>query len=273
MRDLAPGRKPAAYAAACMLCGLIISALAAEGPEDQIVTDRPDFVESSATVGKGRFQLETSVAGIHDRDGTLRQDVLGTPTLLRFGVAETWELRLETDGYTRQHTDDTSAPPSQTVYGFGDSELGVKWHMQDRGAGRPSVAWLLHVGFPSGSQSLRSPGIRPSLRTSMEWDLPNDSSIGVMPGVMRKSRDDGHGYVAGILGVSLGHNFTERLHSFLEVAAPQLARPPDGGNIVTYDFGFSYLITPKVQVDSAVFVGANNHTPDVAWTIGLSAKF
>src|SRR5690349_16428801 len=43
MRDLAPGRKPPAYAAACMLCGLITSALAADGPEDQIVTDRPDF--------------------------------------------------------------------------------------------------------------------------------------------------------------------------------------------------------------------------------------
>jgi hypothetical protein len=273
MRDLAAACKATARGVAWVLCGLVATAHAAEGPEDQIVTDRPDFVESSVTVGKGRFQLETSVAGIHNRDGTLHQDILGTPTLLRFGVADTWELRLETDGYTRQRTDDTSAPPAQTVYGFADSELGVKWHMQDREGARPSVAWLLHVGFPSGSESLRGPGIRPSLRATMEWDLPSDSSIGVMPGVIYQSRDDGHRYAAGLIGVSFGHNWTEQLHTFLEIAAPQLARPVDGGNIVTYDFGFSYLITPKVQVDTGVFIGANHHTPDVAWTVGLSAKF
>jgi hypothetical protein len=35
----------------------------------------------------------------------------------------------------------------------------------------------------------------------------------------------------------------------------------------------AYLITPMVQIDAAMFIGANHHTPDVSWTIGLSAKF
>jgi hypothetical protein len=135
------------------------------------------------------------------------------------------------------------------------------------------VAWLLHADLPSGSPSVREHGIRPSLRASLEWELPKDSSIGIMPGAIYDTRDDGHRYTAGIFGVSLGHNWTESLHTFLEVAAPQIAGPANGGTQVTYDFGFSYLITPRLQVDAAMFIGANHHTPDLAWTVGLSAKF
>ena len=42
------------------LCCLAALAPARGRSEDQIVTDGPDFVESSLTVGKGRFQVETS---------------------------------------------------------------------------------------------------------------------------------------------------------------------------------------------------------------------
>lgn len=38
----------------------------AQEQEDTIQTDRPDFVESSNVVGKGRFQIETSIA--YERD-------------------------------------------------------------------------------------------------------------------------------------------------------------------------------------------------------------
>ncbi|MFY8124197.1 MAG: hypothetical protein ACOVKB_08160, partial [Silanimonas sp.] len=44
---------------------LVLSMGAAASPawaDDPIATDRPDFVESSQTVGLGRWQIETSVA-------------------------------------------------------------------------------------------------------------------------------------------------------------------------------------------------------------------
>ena len=213
------------------------------------------------------------MAGEHDRKSNFRLRRFSTLTLLRFGVGESLELRLESDGYVDSRTDDVTTPGPQRVRGMADSAFGVKWHMLDGEGVRPSVAWLLHADLPSGSPSLRGHGIRPSLRASLEWELPHENSLGIMPGVIYDSADDGHRYTAGILAVTFGHNWTEQFRTFGEVAAHQLATPGDGGNIVTYDFGVAYLITPKVQIDAAMFIGANHQTPDIAWTIGLSAKF
>lgn len=265
MRKLPTARR-CVTTAVCLLAAHAIA-------DDAIVTDRPDFVESSVTVGKGHFQLETSIAGEHNANGTMREDTLNTPTLLRFGFAPNWEVRLETDGYTRLHTRDSSLPSDETHYGMADMSVGVKWHTLDGEGLRPSIGWLLHADLPSGADSLRGHAVRPSLRASFEWELPAQSSLGIMPGIVYDSRDDGHRYTAGILGVTVGHSWTDRLRSFVEVAARQIASPANGGNQVTYDIGASYLITPTMQVDAAAFIGANHQTPDIGWTVGLSVKF
>lgn len=70
---------------------LILSLGVAAGPalaEEPIATDRPDFVESSQTVGLGRWQIETSVAWEEDEDGAFEASAFSTPTLLRYGFAE-----------------------------------------------------------------------------------------------------------------------------------------------------------------------------------------
>jgi hypothetical protein len=45
--------------------------------------------------------------------------------------------------------------------------------------------------------------VRPSLRVSAEWDLPDDLSLGVMPGIAVDRNAAGKPYRYGILGVVL----------------------------------------------------------------------
>lgn len=254
---------------------LLMSGTLLASGEDEIATDRPDFVESSATVGKGRFQIETSVAYDTKKSGTLTENAYTTPTLLRYGFADVWEARLETDGAIHYGTRDTSTGITTLERGATDLSLGVKWHTQDEAETglRPAVAWLFHVDVPSGSDNFHGNGMRPSVRMVMEWEFSEVYSLGIMPGIIHDKYVTGERFTAGIFGIVTGRAWTEKFRTFIEIAASQIAQQKYGGSVVTYDIGGAYLITDMVQADMAMSWGATDAAPDFSWTIGLSAKF
>jgi hypothetical protein len=239
--------------------------------DDSISTDRPDFVESSQVVGKGRVQLETSVQWERDRHADPASRTLSTPTLLRIGMGESTELRIETEGRNIIRSSGEA-----TVAGYADTELGVKWHLADQQGegfgGAPSMGVLLHAALPSGSRELRGHGVRPSLRLAAEWDLADGYSFGVMPGLAQESDDAGKRYGYGILAATLGKEFNERVRGFVELAAPQIARAGHGGTQASFDTGVTYLVNKDLQLDVSLTHGLNRRTPDLSLAFGLSLR-
>lgn len=246
---------------------------AARADDEPIATDRPDFVESSDVVGKGRLQLETSLAWERDRQGGGKSRLASTPTLLRIGVADDWELRLEGDGRMRLRSETAGVTSRES--GWSDLAVGVKWHQRDgdEEAGTPGLGWLVHLDMDSGSGSFRGQGLRPSLRMVAEWEFAGGWSLGVMPGVYRNRNDQGRHFTGGILAAVLGKSLGERLRGFVEVSGQQLASARNGGKLVTFDTGLAYLLTRDLQVDMALSRGISHSAPDLAWTVGLSARF
>jgi len=238
-------------------------------------TDRPDFVESSEVVGRGRFQIETSFLNERDSSGGVDVRTRTTPTLLRFGVGERVELRLETDGFASSSVRDATTGASQSAHGFADVSLGAKWHTQDGDEARnlPSVAWLLHVDVDSGSAPFRGQGLRPSLRMVAEWELPHDMSVGVMPGVLLDRNAAGGRYASGIFAVTLGQEWTPAWHGFVELAGQSLASKRNGGSVVTLDAGIAWLVTESLQLDISAWRALTSEAPDLQWGVGLSARF
>jgi hypothetical protein len=245
----------------------------AQAAEEAITTDRPDFVESSDVVGKGRFQLETSLAFERSSRQAVRTRSQATPTLLRLGVSDNLELRLESDGALRQRTDQAGA--SSTDSGYGDLSIGAKWHMQegDEATGKPGIAWLLHLDLDTGTRAFRGQGQRPSLRLVAEWEFAGGYSVGVMPGLLADRDEGGQRYVAGILAAVVGKSFTEHTRGFVEVSGQQLAAARHGGHVVSLDLGVAHLLSNAVQVDTAASWGLNKNTPDLTWAVGLSVRF
>jgi hypothetical protein len=239
---------------------------------DTIVTDRPDFVESSNVVGKGRFQLETSVLAERKRDDVSRDTTLSTPTLLRVGLNDVLELRFETDGRTVARSTDSASGFRTVQAGYSDTSIGVKWHLADEHEGAPSLAVLVHGDLPSGSSGMRGDGVRPSLRLSAEWELPGEMSLGVMPGIASDRNAQGGRFHYGIFGAVLGKDFTETTRGFVEIATPQVARAADGGTLATFDIGAAWLLSPSCQLDTMLSRGLNRRTADLSWTVGLSIK-
>lgn len=254
---------------AAILAALALCATPIVQAQDAIATDRPDFVESSNVVGKDLFQVETSLLLERDRSGAARDRLFATPTLLRYGIGETFELRAETDGRSIQRHSEGGLRSKDS--GYADVSLGLKWHTMDAAGHLPSVGVLLHADLDSGSRAFRGQGVRPSLRVVGEWELPHDYSLGVMPSVGIE-RDEGGRYRYGILGVVVGKSINERLRGFVEVALPHIARGEHGGIQASLDLGGAYLLSDTVQLDAMLSRGLNSRTPDTAFTIGFSFK-
>lgn len=245
--------------------------LAAEN--DSIATDRPDFVESSQVVGKGRFQIETSVSRETNKLNGEKTTLTSTPTLLRFGINEHWEARIETDGRAWLRSEQGGV--KQSTNGWADTSLGLKWAVQegDEKTGKAGIALLLHADLDSGSHDFRGQGVRPSLRLVTEWEFANEVSLGLMPGIVLDKNAAGQRFTSGLFGAVLGKGMTDNWRIFVELAATQIASSKNGGNVLTLDVGTAYLLNKTTQIDTSVSRGLNKNTPDWNVGVGLSIKF
>lgn len=253
----------------------LVLGLAWQGPvqaKDEMVTDRPDVSESSEVVGKGRYQIETSVVSARDDAAGTRVRTLSTPTLLRIGINERFEFRVETEGYTRLRAD--GAEPLRAS-GMADTALGIKWHMQDGDDDDfvPSVAWLLHADLATGAKAFRGQGVRPSLRMVAEWELPQGWSVGAMPGVFSDRNEAGERYTAGLLALVLGKDFTPQWRGFVEYSADQIAAARHGGTVTSWDVGVAYVVNKDVQLDLSLTRGISRSAVDANWGVGLSVRY
>lgn len=231
-------RVPRRAAQRLLAAALAIASLqaGAQAPEEEpLSTDRPDFIESSDVVGRGRFQIETSVASERGKNGQQRERLTSTPTLLRIGLSDTWEARIETDGALRLRSSDLPTGETTRIRGHGDVSLGLKWHSHDgdEATGRPSIGWLMHFDTPSGSRDFKGQGLRPSLRMVAEWELADGYGVATMPGVFVERDETGSRYVGLIASGLVSKAFTDRFRSFIEWSGHQLAARRHGGTAAT----------------------------------------
>lgn len=255
-----------------LLCLLPLGACAAPDG-DAIASDRPDFVDSSTVVGKHRFQIETGIATERDRADGVRERTDGTPTLLRYGVGDDWELRLESDGRQRVTSDELATGNRSRVTGYADVSVGAKWHVRDAVGAWPALGVVASWDLDTGSRPLRAQGKGGTLRLGAEWDLPGDLNLGLVQGLAWQHRDDGGRFTSALFGIVLEKSWNERLSTFIEYSARQIARARNGGSVSTVDIGAGWLLSKSVKLDTALSRGINRNAPDWNWTAGVSLRY
>ena len=245
---------------------------AAHAADNVINPDRPGVVESSQVVGSGIMQIETSLGEERNDEAGIDERTYTTPTLIRAGINDTWELRMESDGRTVQHTRINGT--TGTLSGYADISIGMKWHFtsENTASHRPSTAWLFDVTTDTGSREFRGNGLRPSVQFVAEWSLPDDTKLGVMPGIVY-DKNDRHRFVSSMFAVNYGKQFTSTLSGFVELAAQQLANKSDGGNIIATDAGMTWLLNKDMQLDASIQRGLTDETPDWVAAVGFSMRF
>jgi hypothetical protein len=108
--------------------------------QEPLVTDRPDVAESAVTVGAGRVQLETGLS-LTKEDGAYTTTF---PTLVRIGLGDRWELRVESDMFELQNPG---------LNGLSDVALGAKVNFIENDS--TNLGLLVDVSVPVGHPELR----------------------------------------------------------------------------------------------------------------------
>lgn len=106
-----------------------------------------------------------------------------------------------------------------------------------------------------------------------EWELSDDASFGIMPGMAWAKDDTGERYLSGILAATYSRPLAGELRGFVELAGKDLRSERHGGNQATFDAGLSYKLDRDTQLDTAINLGLNHYTPDTLITIGFSKRF
>ncbi len=245
------------------------------GPDlsEPLVTDRPDFTESSVTVGCGVTQLECGYTFTHDDEDGVRSNNHSFPeTLLRIGtLAEWFELRFDWN-YGVQQTEIGGA--SDTESGAEDLTFGVKLALTRQECLLPETAIILQMSLPTGADAFSADEVLPGVNYLYAWDLNEDWSLGGSTGLNAATDDETTDtYSEFSQSITVGHSWTDRVGSYVEwyVLSPVSADTNRPENY--FNGGFTLLINNDVQWDIRAGLGLNEAADDFFAGTGLSFRY
>jgi hypothetical protein len=161
--------------------------------------------------------------------------------------------------------------PAQPAVDIGDLPLGARWRVLrgDADLHVPSVSWMPEVPAANPAPT----ALRPTLHLSGEWALPNDFSLGVMPGMAVDLGPQGRRQASGTLSVTLGKTWTPQWRTFVDMARDRLATAQFAGSSTTLDAGLTFVASSTTKIDFAVTHGLTDSAPPLQAGVGVSSSF
>lgn len=241
----------------------IMGCATANPSREPLVSDRPDFTESSGTMKRGELQLEGG--DTFERTQSVKTNTIGE-LLLRIGLAPRAELRIGPGSYVK-----VTSPDGDTD-GWEDATIGTKLRLHvppsDAPSVVPAVSLIVLTTVPTGSLVYRETKLQPEAKLATEWVLSDRIGVGTNINVARP-RDDTNGrYTVFQASMSFGFTLTPRLGAYAEVYgfAPQLSNV---GHTRYGNTGFTFSLTPDYQLDLRGGMGFNGAQPDYFVGAGL----
>ncbi len=246
---------------------------------EPLVTDRPDFTESTDTVPFGHVQWEGGYTFTYDREGAPRTRSHSAPeTLIRVGFLENWELRLGLNGYSWTETEfDTATPAGRTErsqdwsQGADDLSFGVKWKFVEQQGFIPHLGVIVETSVPSGSAETTSGDVDPQVKLLWSFDLSERFALSGNVNVAVPTQD-AHRFVQSAASMSLGVSLSERWGSYVEYFG--VYPNTDGTDCAHYlNGGLTFQLTDNLQFDVRTGAGLNEEADDFFAGVGIAIRF
>lgn len=237
------------------------------GELEPIATDRPDFTETSSTVGLGVVQIESGYTFAQDDD--LVSHSWGEP-LLRVGVLANW-LEFRTAVFPTSQIIE-SGPIRQTDSGTEDLYLGFKLALTPQNGLLPEVAITPQMTVPTGSSAFTAGQVLPGVNVLYGWDLNDRLTTGGSTQFNSALDGTDSRYTEWAQSMTLGYSITENLGSYVEWYALFPHGAADVNPMQYFNGGLTYRLTDDVQFDVRAGMGLNDSADDFFAGSGFSVR-
>ncbi|MCC6537812.1 MAG: transporter [Bryobacterales bacterium] len=244
-----------------------VALLEGEPELGELISDRPDFTESSEVVGKGVLQIETGIAGERygrGADGT--GGITGPMPLVRLGVSKRFEFRFSGDGYSRQRL---LARGSEATGGASDGGIGGKVKLVDEKGARPALAVIAGVSAPVGHNRFTSGGWDPEVKLCWAKEVPAGFAVSGNFNFSSVTDSDGRLWNRAV-SLSAGHDLAFGLAGYFEWYDLSYDRGQGHGSLV--NGGITRGIGKNAQVDVEVGHTISGNSPGWFASIGFVVR-
>ncbi len=229
-----------------------------------IATDRPSFSPNVTTVPKGHFQIETGYTfTFDDRKPNITTHTF-PETLLRIGLTETFEARVEWP--TQVYIND-----GNRISGLNDLALGFKAQVIQQSKWIPQISLVGRLLIPTGSKNISSNHVNPELQGVFSYAFNDTFSVFGTANIGGTSNENKR-FARFSSSLGLSANLARSLSGFVEYFG---LYPVESGIQKSHfvQTGIVYQLTYNLQIDARVGTGLNHGTDDLITGAGLSWRY
>lgn len=229
-----------------------------------IFTDRPTFSVGPGTIAPGHIQFETGYTFSYEDAHPDGHTHTFPETLLRIGLMENFELRVEWPNLT--YIDNGT-----NVDGFRDLGVGFKVQVFQQQGFRPRLSFAGRLSIPTGNEAFSSDQLDPELRTILTYAFNERVELFGNVNIAGPS-SQGTRFVQVSSSLGLSATLRDHLSGFVEYFG-LYPRDVASGSANFLQTGFVYHLTYDIQLDARVGAGLNRGTDDVLTGAGVSWRF
>jgi hypothetical protein len=227
-------------------------------------SDTADLPDSPYAVPPGVIYVETALT--YQRSKSPAAHEYFTPTLVRVGLLQNWELRVGGPGLIVRD----GLPDSTT--GFGPITIGAKWHwweeIEDRGI--PAAGLIFQVTTRTGSDAFRPEIAEPAgflcFSHSLPWEMEFEWNVGLALTRGQSERTQLEGWLLWALSRQVTPNLNVFMHGY--IVTPGFVSETE----IVLGPGLIWFISERMALDTSSVFGVTDNAPTIA-RVGLNLAF
>ncbi len=245
--------------------------------EERIETERHDFTQSTTTVGRGVFQIESGYSYFYkDEDDEIEHTQATPEMLLRLGLSDDIEFRLRFNYIWQSFEDDDNQEGTQ------DLVWSFKLGMTDQCGRLPESALELRFTAVTGGSDFSTRRLDHGIDYIYAWEIAEGWELYGSSGYGTGGLDDvsllpdepaSDWFIVWNQSVAVGTELSEKITMYNEFFGLFSHALEDDFTIVVYNIGFDYYISDDFVVDIRAGKGLTDDSDDFFTGIGGGYRF